>query len=190
MKPLIAGDLCIRPFREEDGPDFVAAILESVSTVGAWQPWCHGGYSIIEAEAWFGYCEGQMQAELSYDVGIFHTATGRLIGGVSINQINQDHNFGNVGYWVRQTEQRKGIAPRAAKMMCNFGFRVLRLTRLEIVAAESNLPSRRVAEKIGAVLECVARNRLMLHDQPIPAAIYSLVPEQIPMDSGSHAIMR
>ncbi len=180
MKPLIAHDLCIRPFREKDGPAFVEAVLESVATVGVWLPWCHGNYSIVEAEAWFGYCEGQLQAELSYELGIFHAATSELLGGVGINQINQDHNFANEGYWVRQTQQRKGIASRAVQIISSFGFRQLDLTRLEIVAAEGNLPSRKVAEKVGAVFECIARNRLMLHDQPIPAAVYSLVPEQIP----------
>lgn len=54
----------------------------------------------------------------------------------------------------------------------------LKLTRLEIVAPEDNVPSRRVAEKVGAVFECIARNRVMVHGKPQNAAVYALVPEQ------------
>jgi RimJ/RimL family protein N-acetyltransferase len=34
-------------------------------------------------------------------------------GGIAINQINREHEFGNIGYWVRQSRQRRGIALRA-----------------------------------------------------------------------------
>ncbi len=37
-----------------------------------------------------------------------------------------------------------------------------------------NTASRRVAEKLGATLECIARNRLMAWGRPHDAAVYSL----------------
>ena len=83
-----------------------------------------------------------------------------------------------IGYWVRQTCQRQGIATRAVQSIAEYGFGQLKLTRLEIVAPEQNVPSRRVAEKVGAVFECIARNRVRVHGKPQPAAIYSFVPEQ------------
>jgi len=100
------------------------------------------------------------------------------LGGIAINQINRRQNFGNIGYWVRQACQRQGIATRGAQAIAEYGFGQLKLTRLEIVAPESNAPSRRVAEKVGAVFECIARNRVMVHGKPERAAIYSLVPGQ------------
>ncbi|TAN54527.1 MAG: N-acetyltransferase, partial [Betaproteobacteria bacterium] len=51
-------------------------------------------------------------------------------------------------------------------------------TRLEIVAPVDNQPSRGVAEKAGAVFECIARNRVVLHGRPLAAAVYSLIPGQ------------
>ena len=88
------------------------------------------------------------------------------------------HNVGNIGYWVRQSRQNQGIATRALRAIAQFGFAQLKLTRLEIVAAETNVPSRRVADKVGAVFECVARNRILVHGRPQAAAVYSPVPEQ------------
>ena len=50
MQPLVSRDLCIRPFRKGDGPAFVAAALESLSTVGVWMEWCHEHFMLKDAE--------------------------------------------------------------------------------------------------------------------------------------------
>lgn len=176
MRPIIADDLCIRPFRVDDTETFAAAVRESVATVGPWLPWCRADYGVKEARAWIGQCAVRLNMGFSYDVGIFSEDCATLYGGVAINQIDHVHNTGNIGYWVRESMHRRGIATRAARAMAKFGFETLRLTRLEIVAAESNLASRAVAKGLGATFECIARNRLFVHGKPMAAAVYSLVP--------------
>jgi ribosomal-protein-serine acetyltransferase len=176
MRALIADGLCIRPFRVNDSEAFAAAVRESVGTVGEWLPWCHAGYGAKEARAWIGQCAVRLNMGFSYDVGIFTEDGVTLLGGVAINQIDHVHNTGNIGYWVREGMQRRGIATHAARAMAKFGFDALHLTRLEIVAAENNCASRAVAEKIGATFECVARNRLFVRGVPLDAAVYSLIP--------------
>jgi RimJ/RimL family protein N-acetyltransferase len=174
--PLLADGLCIRPYAEEDIAEFVDAVRESVATVGAWMPWCVGNYSPADAKSWFDQCAANLSARHAYDVGIYSVEGRTFYGGIAINQINRQHNFGNIGYWVRQSRQRQGIALRAVRAIAAFGFNFLKLTRLEIVAAEDNIASRGVAEKAGATFECVARNRLAMNGQPVAAAVYSLTP--------------
>jgi RimJ/RimL family protein N-acetyltransferase len=128
---------------------------------------------------WIGQCAVRLNMGFSYDVGIFSEDCATLYGGVAICQIDHVHNAGNIGYWVREGMQRQGIATRAARIMAKFGFETLRLTRLEIVAAESNLASREVAKRLGATFECIARNRLFVRGSPMAAAVYSLVPGDI-----------
>ena len=140
--------------------------------------WCHTHFTLKDAEVWFDSCDQNLEAGTAYDVGTFAVDGKQLLGGIAINQLNRRQNFGNIGYWVRQSYQRQGIASRAAQSIAEYGFGQLKLTRLEIVAPEHNAPSRRVAEKVGAVFECIARNRVLVHGKPQPAAIYSLVPAQ------------
>ena len=178
MQPLVSRNLCIRPFRKSDGPAFVAAALESLSTVGVWMGWCHERFALKDAETWIDACHRNLESGSAYDFGAFSVDGEQLLGGIAINQLNRRQNFGNIGYWVRQSCQCQGVATRAAQSIAEYGFGHLKLTRLEIVAPEHNVPSRRVAEKVGAVFECISRNRVMVHGKPQPAAIYSLVPEQ------------
>ncbi len=177
MQLLRGKDFLLRPFRASDVAPFVAAVRESMSTVGAWMPWAHPDYSSYDAQDWFARCAACMDEGTAYDVGVF-SADGRMLyGGVAINQIRREDNLGNLGYWIRQSHQRQGLASGAATMMACHGFHALGLTRIEIVAAETNLASRGVAERIGAAFECIARNRLILRGRPVAAAVYSLVPE-------------
>ena len=175
--PIVEDGLCIRPFENGDAEQFVTAVRESIASLEAWMPWCRAEYAAVDAQAWFAQCAANLKAAHAYDLGIFSAAGDEFYGGISINQINRQHNFGNIGYWVRQSFQRQRIATRAVRTIAAYGFNGLKLTRLEIVAGVENGASRRVAEKAGAIFECVARNRLLINGRPTAAAVYSIVPE-------------
>ncbi|WJV52001.1 GNAT family protein [Pectobacteriaceae bacterium CE90] len=106
----------------------------------------------------------------------FDRSSERFLGGISINEIQPIRQMGNIGYWIRQSAQGKGIALEAVNSIAVYGFSQLKLTRLVIVAGEEDRASRRVAEKAGAHYESIARNRIIIRQQPIDTAIYSLVP--------------
>jgi ribosomal-protein-serine acetyltransferase len=166
----------IRPFLSTDAPAFVAAVLESTDTVGRWMPWCSNTYSEREALEWFAVCEAAQSAGSAFDFGVFCQDTGELFGGAGLNQIMPQHRFCNLGYWVRQSRQRQGIALRCVKALASHAFVKLLLHRVEIVVAVGNHKSEALAIKAGALRECIARNRLFIHNQPVSAHVFSLVP--------------
>ena len=88
----------------------------------------------------------------------------------------------NLGYWVRTSRIGEGIATAAAKLVARSAFEQFGFQRLEIVVQVNNLPSLKVADKIGAVREGLLRNRLYLHGSPRDAYMHSL----IPVDYGIH----
>jgi len=167
--------LVLRPFESDDAEAFAEAARESAETVGRWMPWCHAGYTADEARRWFDMCAQGLAQRTSFEFGMFTEDSREFLGGAGLNHFNLDHNFCNLGYWVRQSRQRQGIAPRAARALANFGFETLGLTRIEIVVAVGNEPSEAVARKLGASFECVARNRLVIRE-PVAASVYSMVP--------------
>jgi ribosomal-protein-serine acetyltransferase len=176
MEPLLVGEICLRPFEARDVAAFGEAARESHASVGRWMSWCRSDYASADAEAWFALAHKNLQQGVSYELGIFTSDGTTLLGGVGLNQFNRAHNFCNLGYWVRESRQGQGIATRASRALAEFGFRELKLGRIEIVVAQGNFPSQRVAQKVGAAFECVARNRLVVNRCSVAAAVYSLVP--------------
>lgn len=175
MDTLSANGIVVRPHAADDIAPMFAAIVESMATVGRWMSWCPPDYSLQDATAWYQRSAQAWAAEGDREFGIFDAASGEVLGSVGINQINRLNLFGNMGYWVRTSCERRGIASTAARLAASFAFANLGLVRIEIVILPDNLPSRRVAEKIGARFECIARSRLQFKGETRDAAVYSLV---------------
>lgn len=176
MYTLHADGLLLRPFNDDDAAAFAHAVRESAETVGRWMPWCHAAYSEQDALDWFAVCRQGLKAGSAYEFGVFTEDDAEFLGGVGLNMISKLHSYSNLGYWMRQTRQGQGIATRCVKALQSFAFETLQFHRLEIVVALGNEPSASVARKSGALLECVARNRLVIRNIPVAASIFSITP--------------
>lgn len=168
----------LRPFAESDASSFAAAIRESGATVGRWMSWAHAEYSEAEAMSWFATCATERAKSVSYEFGIFDAESQSLVGGCGLNQFNVVNGFCNLGYWVRESWQRRGAGMFAIQSLKSFAFRDLAQGRVEIVVAAGNFASQALAERAGATRECLSRNRLKLHGTFTGAYVFSLVPEQ------------
>lgn len=173
---LSSGRYRFRPFVDADAERFVQAVRESTATVGRWMSWAHGDYSVTEALAWFALCNQERRDASSHEFGIFDGESDTLVGGCGLNQVNAANGFSNLGYWVRESWQRRGAALAAVHALSEHAFATLGFGRVEIVVAEGNLPSLALACRAGAVRECLARNRLKLHGRFVDAHVHSLVP--------------
>lgn len=79
----------------------------------------------------------------------------RLIGGASIRHyLTVDgYNYGgHIGYGVRPSERRKGYGTEILKLSLEEA-KVLKLTKVLLVALETNTGSNKVIQKCGGVLE-------------------------------------
>lgn len=171
----VSGDVEVRRFTSQDNHAFYAAVRESIESLSYWMPWCKSEYSLQNATDWMSYCDKAWITQVEFPLGIFEISTGKVIGGTGINDINQAYCMGNLGYWVRTTHCRRGVARNAALMAADIGFKELGFTRLEIVVLKQNTFSHKVALSTGAQFECNARNRLYFNGLPTDAAIYSLI---------------
>jgi len=176
LRSEIADDVVLlRPYREDDAAALFEAVRESLAELVAWMPWAHEDYALEEAEAWLASRDEAWGNE-EFSFAICDRSTGRFLGGTGLNQLALEERRASLGYWVRQTACGRGIATRAAYILARAAFEDLRLERIEIIAAVTNVASQRVAAKLGAVREGTLRNRIRSHEQQRDAYSYSLVP--------------
>jgi len=169
----------IRRYCVEDSPLLFEAARESVNELFPWMPWCHKNYSLEESVTYILSREAVWNQKTEFDFAIVDFKTDRFLGGVGLNQFNRDHNFGNLGYWVRSSSTGHGVATAAALLAARLGLRNLGLQRIEIVAAVGNLASQRVAEKLNARREGLLHNRLLVHGHAQDAVMYALLPADL-----------
>lgn len=173
---LVTSRLVMRPAKLDDAVAHYEAARESMAEVGRWLSWCHPAMTLEESEAWVRTCLEAWRNDEFYGFYLFDRDGGRFVGCCTINEIDRQRRRANLGYWIRTSRQGRGIATEAVPIIAKFGFREVGMERLEIVAAVGNLPSQRVAAKVGAQREGVARNRLRVHGKQHDAVIFSLIP--------------
>jgi RimJ/RimL family protein N-acetyltransferase len=172
------GRVTLEPYAAEHITALVEAVRESVAELGPWLPWCHPGYRPSDATAWVRTCAAGWTDGSGYQFAVAAPAK-RFAGGLGLRVSDRQNRVASIGYWVRTSATRQGIATAAVRLAARYAFETLRLSRLEIFAMPENLPSRRVAERAGAQLECIARNRIVMRGAAHAAALYSLVPDDL-----------
>lgn len=165
----------IRTYTEDDIVPLFEAVRESIPELSRWMPWCDEHYHIDASRRWVCTRPESWEAATEYSFLIESLESGQFVGGCGINRIDAVHNTGNLGYWIRSSQTRKGHATAAALLMLQFGFDDIDLQRIEILMAMDNEPSRRVAEKIGATKEGLLRRRLRVHGASHDAWLYASI---------------
>ena len=166
----------IRPYRLADADAVFEAVVESMADLQPWMPWCHPKYSVIDSRSWLEVQVVAFQARTAFEFAIV-AADGMYLGGCGLNQIDTVNRRANLGYWVRSTATRTGVATAAVLALRDWAFETTDLVRLEIVVAAGNAASHRVAEKVGATREGTLIRRLLLHGEQTDATLFSLTRE-------------
>lgn len=165
--------IVIRPFESCDAIAFVEAVRESLNSLIPWMVWAHEDYTAEEALKWFSYTHLQRRQGVANECGLF-TEDGRFLGGVGLRYSCGPDIPAALGYWVRSSEQRKGIASQAVRQIASQAFEQTDIDVIEILAAESNIASRAVATRAGAELIALRYGLIVLQSGPVNTAIYRL----------------
>ncbi len=161
-EPLVDAGTALRPWRDDDLPAIVAACQDPEISRWTRVPWPYG-----EADA---------RQYLLQRFDALHTGTAapfaivdadddrRLLGSISLISLAWPHRRGEVGYWLAREARGSGHTTRAVRLICRWGFRVLGLERIDLLAATGNAPSQRVAERAGFTREAVLRSYMEAKD--------------------------
>ncbi len=173
------GIIKLRPYTKKDVTALHEAVMESLPELMPWMPWTHQGYDLSETRGWLKQRASEWKDIASFDFAITSEEDGAFLGGCGLNNIRQGDRVANLGYWVRTSRSAAGVAPAATHLLARWGFSVVKVKRIEILIAEENSKSLRVAEKVGAMREGVLRNRLFLDGRPQNAVMFSLIPGEV-----------
>ena len=180
--------LLLRAYQPDDAPALHALVQASLEHLSPWLPWAHSGYALDEARAFIAQGAQDWRGNTGFAFGVFDAASGSLLGGAGLNQLNRLQRSANLGYWIGSAFHGEGIASAAAACVAGFGLRECDLARVEIAVAPGNHASRRVAEKLGARFEGEVEGRIQLREGPVSALLYSLSAEPLAAPCSGHRI--
>ena len=170
--------LLLRPYQPTDAGQIFAAVDESRAHLRPWMAWVDGHASVDNSQDWCARCAANWLLRTELTVGIFAVASGRYLGCVSLHDPDWDLRAFGIGYWLRASAVGQGYATEAVSLLVDLALGPLAARRVELRCDARNEPSRRVAERVGFVLEGRLRNAFLdPGGQPADELVFALTPD-------------
>lgn len=104
--------------------------------------------------------------------GIYYQ--GKLAGVIGYHQINKEHNWTSIGYWLGNEFVGKGLVTNSMKAFIDYAFNYLKINRIEVRVAVGNIRSRTIPKVLGFNEEGRLRDSEWLHDHYVDQVVYGL----------------
>jgi len=162
-----------------DGPEMYAAITESIEELAPWMAWPKEHETVDESEASARRARIAFLARTELRMHLYLKGTDTLVGVCGLQGIDWEVPKFEIGYWCRTRFASLGYTTEAVKAITAFALDALGARRVEIRCDTLNLPSARVAERAGFLLEGTLHNNDLGTDgRPRDTRIYAMTPKQ------------
>lgn len=141
--------LILRRAESGDGKALNEAILESYANLNQWMAWADHIPSVEESEEKAIASHERFVRGHEYQFLLIDKASGKVAGSCGLHYWNEQYKTFEIGYWIRTSFLKQGLAKEAASAVANFAFEHNLTDQLEIHVASDNLVSQKVAISIG-----------------------------------------
>lgn len=136
-------------------------------------PWVGNMQSVENFKTYIEYCELQYQQKT--DVSFVIMVNNKTAGRIGMHHMQLQNKSGAIGYWLAKEFEGRGIVTRACKTIIRYGFEELALNRIEIKAAENNIRSQAIPEKLHFKKEGILREAEWVNNEFLDIVLYSML---------------
>jgi RimJ/RimL family protein N-acetyltransferase len=175
--------LLLRPYAPDDAPlvkESVDASLEHLRTFMDWA-WAAPEPIGVIRKRLRAFRDAFRRGD-DWIYGLFERDGSAMVGGAGLHRRLGPEAL-EIGYWIRASRVRQGLATEAAAALTRLAFEWCGALRVEIHVDPANTPSLAVAERLGYVREATLRKRLPPIRPGAPRrdeVIFSLLDEEYP----------
>lgn len=171
--------LVLRRFHRRDAEAVAEAVQSSMPELKQWLPWAQPGYGRDEAAAFIRESAQAWREGRAFDFAVRDLSRPWLhLGNASIWFVSRMGRTGEIGYWVRSDRVGNGVATEATAALVELGFSELGMHKINLRIAVGNLPSERVAAKLGFHREGILREELLIAGEWVDHTLFSLLEQE------------
>jgi ribosomal-protein-serine acetyltransferase len=170
---ITTSEFSLKILSKEDAPRLFQAIDRNREILSHWISWVENTHHIDDSLLFIEDSQKKLRQGEGMVLGIWVGES--LAGCIGLHEISKVHKMAQIGYWLGEAYQGKGLVTRACRLLIPYAFDTLVLQRIEILCASKNYKSRAVPQRLNFMQEGVLRQYHMLHGQAIDMVIYSLL---------------
>lgn len=156
--------------------ELAAVVRANHEEFGRWLPWASEDYSVETAAEFIG-----LNLKRLAEKGEFATLVEldeKIVGSIGFHHLDTNNRSAQLGYWLAEDAQGKGLMTRSAKVLIEYLFEKLDLNRIQINCNVENTKSRAIPERLGFKLEGIHRRVEFRRGRFGDQAIYSMLKEE------------
>jgi len=169
-------DLKLRQLQKADAVTLFELIDANRAHLRQWLPWLDITRSWRDSEAFIEDTAAKCVRGEGLVCGIWQAV--QLTGLVSFNGIDSMNRKAEIGYWLSDNCQGRGIMTKACKALMRYGYEQLGLNRITIRCGRENHRSRAIPKRLGMTLEGIERQGEYLYDHFSDLEVYRLLRQE------------
>jgi len=143
----IGDEIILRRFVEQDIDTIYAVVDRNKDHLMEFMHWMVPDYSREMAQEFFERSTKAADTTESLGFGIFRDTD--LLGSIGFVHFDELAGKTEIGYWIDQGEEGKGIVSAACKTLIDFAFDELGMNRIEIRCSAENTRSAAIPKRFG-----------------------------------------
>lgn len=153
-------DICLRSVEVSDALDVFGAIDSQRDYLGKWLPFVEFTKEVSDTEKYIVSIVNAPLEKLDF-VFVIHLFS-EFVGLIGLKDTDCANKKTEIGYWLKEEFQGKGVITKSVNKLCEFAFRELEINRIQIKCAVGNIPSKNVPKRLGFVFEGIEREGELL----------------------------
>ncbi|MFJ7408447.1 MULTISPECIES: GNAT family N-acetyltransferase [unclassified Lysinibacillus] len=155
-----------------DVDELFALTDRSRETLREWLPFVDNVKTVKDTEQFVRNAMQQYADNNGIQAGIYYD--GKLAGVIGYHQVNWQHKWTSIGYWLGSDFVGKGLVTNSMMAFIDFAFDYLKLNRIEVRVAVGNIRSRTIPKVLGFNEEGRLRDAEWLYDHHVDQVVYGI----------------
>lgn len=157
----------------DDAKPLFAIISRQREYLGRWLPMIDKTHQLEDTEHFIQSLEHSNE----WVFGIHYNC--QLVGLISYTKIDYSNLKLDIGYWLSNTFQGKGIITQSLQALLDYAFNELYINRVQIKCATENIASKKIPQRLHFTFEGIERQGLLLSSGEFTDfEIYSMLSQQ------------
>jgi len=166
----ITDDIVLYPLSVDDIFKIFNTLNEEREYMREWLPFVDTTQDVEDTGNYVRYVlqTGEQQFTIYYK--------DKFVGLAGFKDIDKDNHKTEIGYWLSQYAQGKGIMTQTVQKLLEYAFGEMGMNRVQIKVALENQKSRNIPEKLGFQVEGIERDgELLVDNEYTDIVVYSLL---------------
>ena len=157
MNPIQIDDrTMLRRIRLSDAEGMYKLIDSQRDYLGRWLPFIPFTQSADDSRAFIESVLAEPEENGNFVFAIL--VDGEFAGTIGLKSTDRSNLKTEIGYWLGEQYQGRGIISKSARALCNIAFNMLGMNRIQICCAIGNSKSSNIPKRLGFIYEGTERD--------------------------------